>query len=250
MGGPTKEYFHIAISSLTRMDPAFNIQLFGGKLGHLIPICGVDAVASGCFEMVGKLVAHSVLHDGPGFIGLSPAIVKYLTNGSLEAAKEVVTTSDLLDIDLKILQDEKVINTCVSEIDPNAKDLVEGLLVKHGLTDVSLTDKNKEKAVKDLLVAEVLVTRTAALDSMFRGLNHLGLGNLLRQYPIFKEVVLPSIEEAVVDVELLKRKLSDAMKKHRNSRDLNSDDAANEDKTCEWLMKFLDEVSDLFGKLP
>lgn len=108
MGGPTKEYFHIAISSLTRMDPAFNIQLFGGKQGHFIPIYGVDAVASGCFEMVGKLVAHSVLHDGPGFIGLSPAVVEYLTTGSFEAAKEVVTTSDLLDIDVEILLDEKV----------------------------------------------------------------------------------------------------------------------------------------------
>ena len=143
-----------------------------------------------------------------------------------------------------------MVNKCVSEIDPDAKDLVEGLLVKHGLTDVPLTDINKEKAVKDLLVAEVLVTRTAALDSMFRGLNYLGLGDLLRQYPIFKEIVLPLLEQAVVDVELLKRKLSDAVKKHRSSReDLNSDDVANEDKTCEWLMRFLDEVSDLFGKL-
>lgn len=143
-----------------------------------------------------------------------------------------------------------MVNKCVSEIDPDAKDLVEGLLVKHGLTDVPLTDINKEKAVKDLLVAEVLVTRTAALDSMFRGLNYLGLGDLLRQYPIFKEIVLPLLEQAVVDVELLKRKLSDAVKKHRSSReDLNSDDVANEDKTCEWLMRFLDEVLDLFGKL-
>ena len=36
MGGLTKEFFHNAISSLTRMDPLFNIQLFGGKQGHLV----------------------------------------------------------------------------------------------------------------------------------------------------------------------------------------------------------------------
>ena len=108
MGGPTKEFFHKAISSLTRMDPLFNIQLFGGKQGHLVPICGVDAVASGCFEMAVKLVAHSILHDGPGFVGLSPAVVSYLATGSLEAAKESVSTNDLLDIELKKLLDEDV----------------------------------------------------------------------------------------------------------------------------------------------
>ena len=53
MGGPRKEFFYNAISSLTRMDPLFNIQLFGGNQGHLIPIRGVDAVASGCFKMAG-----------------------------------------------------------------------------------------------------------------------------------------------------------------------------------------------------
>ena len=51
----------------------------------------MDAVASGCFdEMSGKLVTHSILHDGPGFVGLSPAVVSYLATGSLEAAKESV----------------------------------------------------------------------------------------------------------------------------------------------------------------
>ena len=80
MGGPTKEFFHNAISSLTRVDPLFNIQLFGGKQGHLVPICGVDAVASGCFEMAGKLVAHSILHDGPGFVGLSPGCCELFGN--------------------------------------------------------------------------------------------------------------------------------------------------------------------------
>ena len=70
MGGHTKEFFHNAISSLTKMDTLFDIQLFGGSLRNLTPLCGVDAVASGCFEMPGKLVAHIVLHDGPGFIGL------------------------------------------------------------------------------------------------------------------------------------------------------------------------------------
>ena len=36
MGGPTKEYFHIALSSLSKVDNAYNLQLFGGSDGHLV----------------------------------------------------------------------------------------------------------------------------------------------------------------------------------------------------------------------
>lgn len=108
LGGPTKEFFHSAISSLSKVDPVFNMQLFGGQDGHLIPFYGVDAVSSGCFQVAGKLVAHSLRHDGPGFVGLSPAVVKYLNTGSLEEAATLVTVDDVTDLELKELLEEKV----------------------------------------------------------------------------------------------------------------------------------------------
>lgn len=37
LGGPTKELFHDAIACFAKVDPAFNIQLFGGLQGHFIP---------------------------------------------------------------------------------------------------------------------------------------------------------------------------------------------------------------------
>lgn len=108
MGGPTKEYFHSAIASLSKVDPAFNIQLFGGNSGHMVPLYGVDAISSGCFEMAGKLLAHSILHEGPGLVGLAPAIVKYLTTGSLSDARKHVTIEDLYDLELKQILEEEV----------------------------------------------------------------------------------------------------------------------------------------------
>lgn len=108
MGGPTKEYFLSAISCLSKVDPAFNIQLFGGLPGHLIPLYGVDAISSGCFEMSGKLIAHSILHGGPGFFGLAPAIIKYLCTGSLYESKHLVTVDDLYDLELKQILQEQV----------------------------------------------------------------------------------------------------------------------------------------------
>ena len=107
LGGPTKEFFSDVIASLSKVDPVFNVQLFGGLDGHLVPFYGVDAVASGFFEVAGKLVAHSLKNDGPGFAGLSPAVVKYLSTGSLDEAAVLVTLDDLPDTELQeVLRNE------------------------------------------------------------------------------------------------------------------------------------------------
>ena len=110
LGGPTKEFFHDAIACFVKVDPAFNIQLFGGLQGHFIPFYGVDAVASGCFEIAGKVVAHSILRDGPGFVGLAPCLREYLATGCVDTAKELVSLDDLPDLDLKHILEAEVSN--------------------------------------------------------------------------------------------------------------------------------------------
>ena len=115
------------------------------------------------------------------------------------------------------------------------------MLVKHGLTDIPLTDVNKERAIQDLLVAEVLVTRTAALDLFFTSLNALGLGKLLIKYPIIQEVVLQSLKQAPIDIDYLKTQLNKAMKKHVTQREnIFGNQVEAEEKTWTYLMRFLD----------
>ena len=111
MGGPTKEYFHIALSSLSKVDNAYNMQLFGGSTGHLVPLYNVDAVAAGCFEMAGKLVAHSVYHNCRGLIGLAEAVKCYILTGSVDKCRDVVSVDDLQDIELQTILKTKVFNT-------------------------------------------------------------------------------------------------------------------------------------------
>ena len=108
VGSPTKEFFHTALASLNKIDPIYNFQLFTGEHGHLVPLYGADVHSSGCFEMAGKLLAHSVLHGGGSMEGLSPAIVEYLSTGSLEETSKLVTSADLADVDLRMLIEEKV----------------------------------------------------------------------------------------------------------------------------------------------
>ena len=130
--------------------------------------------------------------------------------------------------------------TQIKDIDSKLKGKLEDMLVKHGLTDVvPLTDVNKDKAIKDLLIAEVLITRTLALDSFFKGLNVHGLGDLLRKCPGVVSYVLPCTkEEAAVDVALFKGKLVFC------DEDLNDEEA----QTMTWLLQFVEEASQMKGE--
>lgn len=92
-----------------KMDPLYRMQLFTGEQGHYVPICNMDALSSGCFEMVGKLLAHSFLHGGTGLVGLAPAVVKYLTCGSVIEAQDLVTITDIPDLDIRSLLQTKVL---------------------------------------------------------------------------------------------------------------------------------------------
>lgn len=133
-GGPTKEFFHIIIESLFKVDNLIG-ALFTGERGHYVPLCSVDAITSGCFLMVGKVLGHSILHGGPGIPGLAPAIAKYLMSGSVADAEGLVDVKDLPDLDMRAII-EKV------------------HFLKIGLANGPL---NFESLIKELLSLEILL---------------------------------------------------------------------------------------------
>ena len=116
-------------------------------------------------------------------------------------------------------------------------------MVRHGLCDLPLTDQNKEKAVQDV-VAEVLTTRTAALDAIFTGMNTCNLGTLMRSNPSVASIVFPSLEDAEADVELMKARF-----KGIDSSDFDTNEKRN---AVQWFLDFLeepDEEADTFANL-
>ena len=104
--------------------------------------------------------------------------------------------------------------------------------VRHGLSDFPLTDQNKEKAVQDIIVAEVLTTRTAALDAIFAGINTCDLGTLMRSNPSVASVVFPSLEDVEVDVKLTKAKFEGV-----DSSDFDTNEKRND---VLWFIDFLE----------
>ena len=87
---PTKEFFQIVVESLFEIDDFVGFFLFTGERRHYVPLCNLDATISGCFLIVGKLLAHSILHGGPWIPGLVPAIAKYLMTGSVAESENFV----------------------------------------------------------------------------------------------------------------------------------------------------------------
>ena len=53
----------------------------------------------------------------------------------------------------------------LEELTVDDREKLEEKIVSHGLSDVPLTKLNKDKAIKDLMTAEVIITRTLAMDS-------------------------------------------------------------------------------------
>ena len=113
------------------------------------------------------------------------------------------------------------------------RDKIEELMVRHGLTDLPLKDANKDKAVQDIIFGEVIVTRTTALDSIFRGLNVIGVGNLLRAKPSISKFLFPTPEDVNVDITVMRSKfhLSPSAEK----------DITETINAFDWFFQFLDE---------
>ena len=93
--GLTREFFHILMRTLQK--PSGPIILFEGLDGHLVPMHNYDALSSGLFVLVGKIIVHSVLNNCKGMPGFSPAIVAYLVSGNRDASIQHVTLEDIPD---------------------------------------------------------------------------------------------------------------------------------------------------------
>ena len=52
---------------------------------------------SDIFELLGKMIAHCLVQDGPGFPYLAPVVYSYISTGYLQAAPLNVSAVDVCD---------------------------------------------------------------------------------------------------------------------------------------------------------
>ena len=112
-------------------------------------------------------------------------------------------------------------------------------MVRHGLTDLPLTDTNKEKAIQDVIVGELLTTRTVALDSIYNGMNALSLGSFVRANKCMGQIAFPTLNDVELDAGLMKARFDEVPKD-----DLDSQEKSN---AHSWFFSFLEEIDQIIG---
>ena len=85
LGGPRRQFFCTLIEGLARNE---RLRLFEKNHddSYLLPAVNHDAIICGHFKMLGRIIVHSVLQEGPAFPLLPPPVYYYLVHGTLEAA--------------------------------------------------------------------------------------------------------------------------------------------------------------------
>lgn len=74
-------------------------MLFEGERDHLVPSTSKALLESDFFIVVGRIIGHCFLNQGPHFAGLSPAIMHVLFGGEPETA--TITELDCVDQDVR-----------------------------------------------------------------------------------------------------------------------------------------------------
>ena len=75
-------------------------NVFNGDIYNKVPAFSNKLVANGFFEVLGKMIVHSLIQSGPGFPHLSATIYRYLATRYLQIAIQKALCLDVDDIEL------------------------------------------------------------------------------------------------------------------------------------------------------
>ena len=97
-GGVLRQAYEDAFLALAKGEAG--LKMFQALFERVVPIYRSDNVLNGVFEVLGKMVAHSMIQGGPGFPYLSPVIYWYIATGDLQQG---IARASVIDISNGIL---------------------------------------------------------------------------------------------------------------------------------------------------
>ena len=89
-------------------DGRNRLTLFKGEPRRKVPIFSNEHVLTGIFEVLGKVIAHSLIQGGPGFPYLTPVIYSYTSTGDLQTASFKVSVLDIKIQTLSVIIDKVI----------------------------------------------------------------------------------------------------------------------------------------------
>lgn len=97
VNGLSREFFSFGLQELDN-GRVGNHTLFQGEMDHRVPSCHPTLLSAGVYRMLGKFMAHSAIHYGFGFVGLSKSVLKYILSKNFDDTS-LVKIEDIPDIE-------------------------------------------------------------------------------------------------------------------------------------------------------
>ncbi|XP_060758541.1 G2/M phase-specific E3 ubiquitin-protein ligase-like isoform X3 [Neoarius graeffei] len=172
-------------------------QLFEGEPDYLVPSSSL-LVDSDLFQMAGRMLGHSFLHGGPGFVGMSQAILHVLLGGSPGVA--TVTIKDCPDVDIR---ETITLLDGTSELSEQEKARVQNLAFAWDLPRV--TENNRRWLCEKMLLHSVIGRTTRQVKQLRKGLKETHLWHLMTEKPDVVPLIFPREKDASLTSEAILR---------------------------------------------
>lgn len=94
VGGVSRQFYQDAIEAIASCS---EYRLFEGPENRKQPSYNSTALYSGLFEVLGRLVGHSIVQASIGFPCLAPPVFWYVATGDIQKALPYVSLNDIFD---------------------------------------------------------------------------------------------------------------------------------------------------------
>lgn len=92
-GGVTRQFYTNVFDQMTTGCEEIP-PMFEGKERRMLPVHNAGFLLSGLMEIVGKIMAHSIIQVGVGFAAMAPCIYKYIITGDISKTIDFVSIED------------------------------------------------------------------------------------------------------------------------------------------------------------
>ncbi|XP_076850662.1 G2/M phase-specific E3 ubiquitin-protein ligase-like [Brachyhypopomus gauderio] len=238
VGQGVVRYFLTTIISKLQFGFSLNLGgtgrtlLFEGQPDHLVPATSESLIESNLFQVAGRMLGHSFLHDGPCVTGLSPAIIHVLFNGDPEMA--TIVTEDCPDLHIRSIIE--MLET--EELTQEQQDTVSDLSMSWDLPAVTKT--NRRWLQNKLLVHAVIGRTKRQIKQLRKGLKDVMVWPFLISRPDVVSLVFPRTGETLYTPQMLLDKIIWPVE------DSDDDDEFDVETTCRitgFLRLFIETAS-------
>ncbi|XP_057213283.1 uncharacterized protein LOC130568441 isoform X2 [Triplophysa rosa] len=178
------------------IDNCGKTLLFNGEDDHKVPSTSRALLDGDLFRVVGRMIGHTFINEGPLYSGLSPAFFPLLSGSK----------DDTPLFELKDCPDTDVIEVVsLNELNQNEMDNINNLAINWDLPAVS--NSNRRWLAETILHHGVIGRREKQISQLRRGLKDTGVLRMIKERRSLTAVLFPRSSALLMEPEMILRKV-------------------------------------------